>query len=131
MKKLYILVTILFSMMMFSSHSYSEWKELEQSWIGKYYIDFDRIRKVDGYVYFWRLYDLLKPDTDGHMSYRGYVQGDCKLFRLKILSFSNHNFPMGRGDLKKNTTVKNPTWTYPSPKSVAENSLKAVCNYIK
>ena len=38
---------------------------------------------VDGYVYFWALEDLLKPDQDGDMSYINYYQCDCNIFRFK------------------------------------------------
>ena len=62
-----------------------------------YYVDFDRIIKVDGYVYYWFLGDYLKPTKLGILSFRVYSQGDCKLFRFKSLSYSFHKEPMGGG----------------------------------
>ena len=92
-----------------------------------FYVDFERIRKHDGFVYFWILEDLLKPDNQGHLSVEMYHQGDCKLFRLKILSFSFYKKQMGGGTgLPYNP--KNPEWTYPRPKSVNEIELKKVCS---
>ena len=35
-----------------------------------FYVDFERIRKHDGYVYFWRIRDDLKPDKWGDLSAR-------------------------------------------------------------
>ena len=54
MKKLTLIFTLLFSTVMFSSTSSAEWTEIGEN-VGRdtYYVDFERIRKVDGYVYFW------------------------------------------------------------------------------
>ena len=90
-------------------------------------MDFERIRKVDGYVYYWRLNDYLKPLKYGVLSDKIYQQGDCKLFRYKSLSYSFHKEPMGRGT-GDNYSPKNPEWKYPSPNSVNENILKSVCS---
>ena len=62
-----------------------------------FYVDFERIRKHGGYVYWWDLSDLLKPTETGMSSAKVYRQGDCKLFRYKSLSFSSYKEPMGGG----------------------------------
>ena len=73
-----------------------EWKRVSENDIGDtYYVDFERIRKHGGFVYFWRLSDYLKPTEPGSLSAKVYIQGDCKLFRLKSLSYSFHKEPMG------------------------------------
>ena len=92
-----------------------------------FYVDYERIRKHDGFVYYWNMTDLLKPDKDGDLSYRGYRQVDCKLFRIKVLIEIYYKQPMGRGTFKENTS-KNPQWRYPAPNSSMENILKAVCS---
>ena len=93
-----------------------------------YYVDFERIRKVDGYVYYWMLIDFLKPITSEMLlSSKMYNQGDCKLFRLKTLSFVHHKQPMGR-DTGDSNSPKNPEWVYPPPNSSHETILKAVCS---
>ena len=92
-----------------------------------YYVDFDRVRKVDGYVYYWMLVDYLKPKKFGDLSGKLYKQGDCKLFRDKILSASFHPEPMGKG-IGENLNPKNPEWEYPPPHSAGEVTLKSVCN---
>ena len=126
MKKLILI--LLFSTVMFSSPSYAGWTELGKTADGDtYYVDFERIRKHDGYVYYWSLVDYLKPTPNGVLSVKIYKQGDCKLFRFKNLSFSFHKEPMGGGTGDANNTPDK-EWTYPSPNSVDEIILKAVCN---
>ncbi len=91
-----------------------------------YYIDFERMRKVDGYVYWWYLRDYFKPTPQGHLSAKGYVQGDCKLFRFRNLSYSFHKEPMGGGT--GNDYTPPDKWKYPPPNSVIEAILKSVCS---
>ena len=113
---------------MFPSPSFAEWTKVSKSVDGTtFYVDLERIRKVDGYVYYWELQDLLKPDKDGDLSYEIYKQGDCKLFRIKTFSEIYYKQPSGRGTGKTNTP-KNPEWVYPSPNSSNETILKQVCS---
>ena len=59
MKKLTLILTLLFSTAMFSSPSYAEWTKVSKTVEGvSVYVDFKRIRKESGYVYFWLLKDL-------------------------------------------------------------------------
>ena len=93
-----------------------------------FYVDFERIRKHGGYVYWWELGDYLRPTPEGILSGKIYKQGDCKLFRLKRLSGSFHKEPMG-GGTGETYTPKNPEWRYPPPNSSTEFVLKKVCAY--
>tara|TARA_B100000686_G_C16653673_1_gene896933 strand:- start:128 stop:517 length:390 start_codon:yes stop_codon:yes gene_type:complete len=128
MKKLLLISTLLFSTVMFSSPSYGEWTKLSENVNGRiYYVDFERIRKHDGYVYYWTLSDYLKPSKYGDLSERLYNQGDCKIFRWKILSYSFHKEPMGEGTGEIQEPV-NKSWQYPPPNSSAETILKQVCS---
>ena len=84
---------------MFSSTSFAKWTEVtkgggDNNSGDTFFIDFETIRKVDEYIYFWGLNDYLKPIRHGHFSNKFYKQGDCKLFRYKLLSFSFHVEPM-------------------------------------
>jgi hypothetical protein len=129
MKTLIIFLALTFSVM-FSSSSYAEWTKVNiDGWVGgdTFYVDYERIRKHDGYVYWWDLSDYLKPTSTGRLSSKAYNQGDCKLFRFKALSFSHHNEPMGGGTGDSNNP-KNPEWMYPPPNSIGEFVLKQVCN---
>ena len=129
MKKLLLIFTLLFSTLMFSTPSYGEWTEVSKNVVGDtFYVDFDRIRKHGGYVYWWELGDYLKPLRRGDLSSKIYNQGDCKLFRFKYLSFSFHNEPMGNGtgDVEE-PVAKHKGWQYPPPESSEETILKRVC----
>ena len=98
---------------------------------GTAYVDFERIKKHDGYVYWWDLVDLLKPDEYGDLSGKGYVQGDCKKFRYKNLSWSFHKGSMGGGEISSTHNIPNKDWNYPSPDSAGETILKPVCQYAR
>ena len=129
MKTLLTIFTLVFTVM-FSSASFAGWTKVTENSVGDtYYVDFERIRKHDGYVYFWRLSDYLKPTTYGWLSAKVYIQGDCKLFRFKALSFSFHKEPMGGGggDIPS-IPKKHQGWKYPPPESVDETLLKTVCS---
>ena len=119
---------MLFSTVFFSSPSYAEWKKVVEGASGDtYYVDFERIQKHGGFIYFWYIRDYLKPDANGDLSGKEYRQGDCKLFRYKILSSSFHKEPMG-GGTGKPYNPKNPQWDYPPPNSSMEAMLKSVCS---
>ncbi len=131
MKQLLTIFTLVFTVM-FSSTSFAGWTKVDESVRtgDTFYVDFERMRKVDGYVYYWMLGDYLKPQKYGVFSGKAYSQGDCKLFRTKILKISFHKEPMGRGT----AVIINPPdkgWDYPSPNSVNEGILKLVCNHVK
>ena len=129
MHRVTLILTFLLSLM-FSSPSYSEWTKVIENIEGNtFYVDFERIRKVDGYVYRWELGDYLKPTERGYLSGKVYIQGDCKLFRVKFLSSSFHKEPMGggTGDVQE-PVKKHKGWKYPPPNSSIETILKTVCN---
>ena len=128
MKTLLTISTLVFTVM-FSSTSFGGWTKVSKSAVGNtYYVDFERIRKHGGYVYFWQLTDLLKRDKYGDLSELNYKQGDCNLFRYKILSGSFFKEPMGGGS-PQTATLKNPKWKYPRPNSSGgEVTLKSVCS---
>ena len=126
------LLTVLF-LTVLSTPGFADWTKVDVSVTGNtYYVDFERIRKHDGYVYYWTLSDLLKPTENGNLSYQSYKQGDCKLFRYMNLSFSFHKEPMGGGTGDVQEPVKQSQgWKHPPPISVSETILKSVCKYAK
>ena len=128
MRKQTILFVLLVSTVMFSSPSYAKWTKVSENVDGDIlYVDFERIRKHDGFVYYWELWDLLKPNQVGTLSAKVYNQGDCKLFRIKSLSVAFHKEPMGGGT---GNTVNEPDkeWRYPPPNTSVETALKSICN---
>ena len=67
------LLSLLFSTLMFSSPSYGEWTKAAKNISDRnFYVDLERIRKVDGYGYWWELQVSFKRDEDGDLSYKFY-----------------------------------------------------------
>ena len=99
-----ILTTLIFSLMFSPSTSFAGWKKVDTNTEtgDTFYVDFERIKKHDGYVYWWDLTDLLKPNEYGILSGKIYKQGDCKKFRYKWLSMSFHKESMGGGEIDEN-----------------------------
>ena len=88
MKTLTILLTLTFTVM-FSSPSFADWKKVSESVDGDtFYVDFERIRKHGGYVYWWYLTDYMKPTQPEHLYSKVYDQGHYKSFRRNGLSYS-------------------------------------------
>ena len=117
---------------MFSpSTSFAGWTEVGENVHGTtIYVDFERIKKHDGYVYYWELGDWLKPTEHGDLSGKTYIQGDCKKFRYKYLSGSFHKEPMGGGTGRvKEPVERHKGWKYPSPDLSDETILNSVCQY--
>jgi hypothetical protein len=126
MKNLFFILTLLFSLTI-TSVSYAEWTLTAEEKVSgdSYYVDFERIRKADGYHYFWMLVDLVKPDEYGDLSIKNYRQVDCKSFRFKDLQFEGFKASMGAGSGKSYEIEEK--WYYPNPNSVNEIVLNYVC----
>jgi hypothetical protein len=130
MTRLTLLTVLVLSLL--STPVFADWTKVSKNVYGTtFYVDFDRIRKHGGYVYWWELTDRLKPDKWGDLSDKTYRQGDCKLFRYKTLSDSYHKEPMGEGAPSKSSNEPDKEWGYPHPNSGGELTLKSVCAYAK
>ena len=128
MKKL---ITTLILLVMFISPSYAKWEEVAKGENeDTFYVDFDRVRIVNGYVYFWILTDRLKPDSYGDLSFKGEMKVDCKLFRFRFLSFNAYSQPMGKGKYSVSNSRPDTEWRYPEPNSSLQIILRAVCNQL-
>ncbi len=126
MKKL-----ILIALLVTSLPSYADWTEIGSDGSVRYHIDFDKIRNVDGYVYYWTLGDFLKP-MGGYLSYKHYYQGDCKLIQLKLLNAFYHKEPMGDGSgLQSSPEGGNADWKFPPTESVNGVNLQYVCLWVR
>ena len=103
---------------MFSSPSFAGWKKVSDKvetinfddsvWknLQIFYVDFERIREHDGYVYWWNLVDHQNPLPGSEaLSYKSYIQGDCKVFRLRPLNAFAYEELMGQGS-KRDINVK-------------------------
>ena len=125
MKK-FLIINILLFTSFFSNSSYGDWVKVVEDLNGNiFYVDFERIRKNDNYVYYWFLVDLIKPSS-GYLSSKTYNEGDCKMLRFRDLQFVNHYEQMGKdpGDVQTN---ENPKWQYANPNTVNEFILQTVC----
>jgi hypothetical protein len=133
MRKLTLILTtlIFFSVMFSPSTSFAEWTKVSENVGATFYVDFERIRKHDGYVYYWQLSDYLKPIEYGILSGKIYIQGDCKKFRYKYLSASFHKGPMGGGIVNETSNTPDKDWNYHPPDSSGEIILKTVCQYAR
>lgn len=130
MRPVLILITFLSSLILLPTTSYAEWTKVTENVDGDtYYVDFERIRKHKGLVYFWQLGDYLKPNEYGTFSSKVYREADCVRFRLKYLTSSYHTKPMGEGTPSSTNNNPDKEWQYPPPNSSAEAILKAVCNH--
>ena len=96
MKTLLTIFTLVFTMM-FSSTSFGEWTK-----VGKnveddtFYVDFERIRKHSGYVYYWDLGNYSSPRGNfKNLSVINYNQVDCALNRRKNITQTQYNGQMG------------------------------------
>jgi len=131
MKKLTLIFTLLFSTVMFSSSSYADWTKISSNEKATIYIDLDTITHRDGYVYWWDLSNLSKPGPQGILSAVTLRQGDCNLFRYKVLSDRFYSKPMGRGSPFLSSDTPDKHWRYTEPNDTNTHkfiSLKLVCN---
>jgi hypothetical protein len=126
MKNLLLIFTLLVSTVVFSSPSYADWTKVSKEMNGDIqYVDFEKFRKVDGYIYFW----ILRDFKNSLRSSLRYLEHDCKRFRFKILDITYHKKPMGRGMVNTSiVTSRNDEWNYPPPNSSNETILKSVCS---
>jgi hypothetical protein len=122
MKKL----TMLLFSVLISFNSYGEWTELGNG--TDHYIDEDTIKEHNGYVYYWMLGNHSLPST-GYESAKLYLQGDCGVVRLKILSMIAFTQSLANGN--KEEQGGSDAWIYPTPSSRFLNSLNYACNYVK
>ena len=130
MKKLILIWTLSFSILMFSSPSYAEWTEVGENVRGDiFYVDFERVRKRGEFFYYWDLGDYQIPTGDfKNLSVVNYNQVDCELMRRKNLTQTQYKGKMGTGAMRTNNTPDE-NWTYPPPDSLMEIILKKVCNH--
>ncbi len=128
MKKLLTLTVLLYSLI-FSPVSFGEWSPVVTGGSGSIsYVDFDRIRKNNGFVYFWRLVDYPEPISGEYLSVKSYHKGDCELLRHQYLSTGWYKQSMGKGELGVSDNFENPSWDYPPPNSTSEVILEIICD---
>jgi hypothetical protein len=126
MKKLLILTTFLSSLMV-SSVANAEWTKVYTSDDegGSAYVNFDRLKKRNGKLYYWALIDF--HSMKGQWSLTMYQETECKRDRFKVLNSTTYSDRMGSGNVigTDNTPMN---WNYPAPGSYGEAIFDAVCD---
>ena len=130
----YIKKLLLFLLISLSFNSYGEWTKTNMGVNGvSYYIDFETVKKRNGYVLWWEMRDLPESNEDGDMSAQIFIKGDCESSRNTFLQIVTYKKPMGDG---KAETFGGGVidiqdivgWYYPPPETVASSILKTVCS---
>ena len=120
MRKLALILSLIFAVTL-SSPSYAEWTKIIQSNTTSVYVDFSRMRKRDGYIYFWRL--GVFPSFEKKFQ-KSLIQADCKTFKFGFIVNDYCKYE------KACLTYENKTeWEYASPQGINEDILKNVCNH--
>ena len=127
MKKLLNMFILLLTFT-FPSSSFAEWTRVSENDLGTFfYVDFTRIKKNNGYIYFWVLLDYSEPNITNALSNLIYNEGDCSIFRHKNLYILSYKEQMGQGD--SHLSYRPDTeWKYPPPTSSNEIILNEVCS---
>ena len=111
--------------LLFSTPAWAEWRLIGDNVSGnEIYLDFDKIRAANGYVYYWSLVNFLKP-YQGAMSAKQYFKGDCDSLGFQILQVTTYVQPMGVE--KVDTLSVDPEWQYLNPDDIGASVLEAGC----
>jgi len=93
-----------------------------------FYVDLERIKKLDGFIYYWELANFSKPRLS-YLSVKSFRKVDCKLLGSRTLTVTFYKEPMGAGTLSKGYDTPDKEWGYSPPQSIGEDVLKTVCSY--
>ena len=131
MKKL--LFTILF-LFVLNSNCKAEWTlvSIGEDTKNNIYLDFERIKKVDGNIYFLYLQNF--PESQEFKfgtvwSSLSYAEADCKIHRFNNIEDHAYDQRMAKGLHLKQFKPKKKNWKNPVPNSLYDSLLKAVCDY--
>tara|TARA_S200000501_G_C20841400_1_gene751728 strand:- start:80 stop:454 length:375 start_codon:yes stop_codon:yes gene_type:complete len=107
----------------------AEWTEIGENKLGTKYLDFIRIRKFEGYTFYWEMLSFYKATNKGFMSVKSNYKLDCIKFRYKKISSLFYEKPMAKGKpmFYKNYNISN--WKYPLSNSPKAFLKKKICEY--
>ena len=84
-------------LLLLTSQALAGWTQVSKSIEGDiFYADFDRIKRHNGYTYYYMLGDYLTPKV-GDLSVQYYRQVDCKSYRFRTISHVFYKQSMGQG----------------------------------
>ena len=125
MKKIFFLIISI--ALIFCNSVCADWKKFGNSTDGEYFVETDTVRKESGYIFFWKMIDYSKPIIDSNFnSVKVYIKGDCKIKKIKTLTYVFYTGRKGTGDSDQQESV-NKNWKYPVPESVDYSLLEDLC----
>ena len=84
-------------LLLFTSQVFAGWTQVAKNVDGTiFYLDLDRTKEHNGYMYYYMLGDYLTPKV-GDLSVQYYRQVDCKSNRYREISFIFYKQSMGKG----------------------------------
>ena len=114
------------SLLLFSSQVFAGWTQIAENVEGTiFYLDFDRIKKHNGYTYYYMLGDYLTPQV-GDLSVQYYRQVDCKSYRYREISFVFYKQSMGKGASKEDNKMGD--WKTSSKNTINYIASEIICN---
>ena len=125
MKKIFLIISVT---LFFYNSVFADWEKLgEVERGGEYFVEKDTIIKESGYIYFWKMVDYTKPFLDSNFySAKVYIKGDCKVKKIKTLTYVFYTGKKGTGESEQQESV-NKHWKYPTPESIDYSLLKKLC----
>ena len=122
--KVFLLTTLL----LFSINGFAfNWKKLNEDINGNsFYIDVDNIKKRNGLVYYWTLFDLIEPLSNGSNSSIIKFKVDCLEGKRIWLSSTFYSQQMGKGKIHMEGTSEK--FDYPKPNNHHHDVMKFACN---
>ena len=124
MKKLLLIISL---NLIFCNSVFADWKKFGNTKDGEYFVEKDSIIEESGYIYFWKMIDYSKPLLDtNYYSVKVYIKGDCKVKKIKTLTYVFYTGKKGAGDSNQQESV-NKNWKYPIPESVDYSLLEKLC----
>ena len=125
MKKIFFLIISI--ALIFCNPVFADWKKFGKSTDSEYFVETDTVRKESGYIFFWKMIDHSKPLLDSNFnSVKVYIKGDCKIKKIKTLTYVFYTGRKGTGDSEQQESA-NKNWKYPVPESVDYSLLEDLC----
>ena len=122
MKKLFL---ITLTLLLLSSPSFGEWKEVGQNYDGVSFIEIDTVRKKGNLSYYNWMQDFFEPKSFG-LSSKGRGVMNCKTKKYKEFFSKYYDESMGRG--KMNSMIDDDdSWSDFMPGSIVDKYFKLVC----
>ena len=95
----------------------------------RYFLDFEKMQRVEPYTYAWLLVNYLEPDQSGDISEVHYIKvhcGDVVYRTLKVLRFGG---PMGLGNVTENFVPSNSLdWISAKEGTAREAVIRNACD---